>query len=146
MSISVECKAYEKFHSAHYQDTAFPIVKSRLLRYIKFRARNSTFTDFLTNLDQHPQHGPEWLEEMNSDEDIKKLMDLTINLWPRQAKLCKEPLIGVGNVYEAPSFEKKFGSYIREKVNQEAMYRERVQVVEGKKSRGNINKRDITIH
>ncbi|KAG1097270.1 hypothetical protein G6F42_018209 [Rhizopus arrhizus] len=110
--------------------------KSKLIRYIKFRARCSTFPDFLTNLEQHPEHGPEWLQEMNSDPDVRKLMDLTINLWPRIAKQCDQPLIGVGHVFEAPSFEQKYGKYIRDKVNQEAMYRERVHVVEGKKSRG----------
>lgn len=136
MSISDSCKAYERFHSTHYQDEPFPMSKSKLIRYIKFRARSSTFTEFLTELDKHPQHGPEWLQEMNSDPDVKKLMDLTITLWPRIAKQCKEPLIGVGNVYETPSFKQKYGKYIRDKVNQEAMYRERVHVVEGKKSRG----------
>ncbi|GAN00913.1 hypothetical protein MAM1_0003d00339 [Mucor ambiguus] len=136
MSISDSCKAYERFHSAHYQDEPFPMSKSKLIRYIKFRARSGTFTDFLTNLDQHPKHGPAWLQEMNSDPDVRKLMDLTINLWPRIAKQCKLPLIGVGNVYKTPSFEQKYGKYIRDKVNQEAMYRERVHVVEGKKSRG----------
>ncbi|CEP14374.1 hypothetical protein [Parasitella parasitica] len=143
MTISEECKAYEKhFQQLQKQNqnpnqgTAFPISKSRLVRYIKYRARNSTFAQFLTNLEQHPKHGQEWLDEMNGDEDIKKLMDLTINLWPRQAKQCHGTLIGIGNVYETPSFEKKFGKYIRDKVNQEAMYRERVQIVEGKKSKG----------
>lgn len=137
MSISDSCKAYEKFHSTHYQDQPFPMSKSKLIRYIKFRARCSTFPDFLTNLEQHPEHGPEWLQEMNSDPDVRKLMDLTINLWPRIAKQCDQPLIGVGHVFESPSFEQKYGKYIRDKVNQEAMYRERVHVVEGKKSRGN---------
>ncbi|KAK4520742.1 uncharacterized protein ATC70_006622 [Mucor velutinosus] len=136
MSISDSCKAYERFHSTHYHDEPFPMSKSKLIRYIKFRARSSTFPEFLTNLDKHPEHGPEWLQEMNSDPDVKKLMDLTINLWPRIAKQCKLPLIGVGNVYETPSFEQRYGKYIRDKVNQEVMYRERVHVVEGKKSKG----------
>ncbi|KAL9540325.1 hypothetical protein MBANPS3_009738 [Mucor bainieri] len=135
MSISESCKAYERFHSTHYQDEPFPMSKSKLIRYIKFRARSGTFPDFLTNLDQHPKHGPEWLQEMNRDSDVRKLMDLTINLWPRIAKQCKLPLIGIGNVYEAPSFERKFGKYFRDKAKQEIMYRERVHVVEGKKSR-----------
>ncbi|KAI8643128.1 hypothetical protein BD408DRAFT_415312 [Parasitella parasitica] len=145
MSISEECKAYEKYFQQLQkqtqnpnQGTAFPISKSRLVRYIKYRARNSNFAQYLTNLEQHPEHGQQWLEEINSDEDIKKLVDLTVNLWPRQAKQCQGSLIGVGNVYETPSFERRFGKYIRDKVNQEAMYRERVHVVEGKKSRGFI--------
>lgn len=146
MSISDSCKAYERFHSAHYQDEPFPISKSKLIRYIKFRARSGTFPEFLTNLDQHPEHGSSWLQEMNRDPDVKKLMDLTINLWPRIAKQCKLPLIGVGNVYETPSFEQKYGKYIRDKVNQEAMYRERVHVVEGKKSKGNSRTRRIYHH
>ncbi|KAI8373839.1 hypothetical protein BD560DRAFT_393744 [Blakeslea trispora] len=94
MFISPECKAYEKF-AANYADDPFPITKTKMIRYIKFRARCSTFPQYLCHLDQHPLHGPQWLQQMNNDPDIKKLMELTINLWPAGAKRTTKPLIGL---------------------------------------------------
>ncbi|KAI8369903.1 hypothetical protein EDC96DRAFT_503794 [Choanephora cucurbitarum] len=101
MSMSAECKAYEKFAST-YADDPFPITKTKMIRYIKFRARCSTFPQYLSNLEHHPLHGPQWLQQMNNDPDIRRLMELTINLWPREAKDCSRSLIGIRSKPEIP--------------------------------------------
>jgi hypothetical protein len=134
--MSEECEAYERFALANFSDGAFPMVKNKLLRYIKFRARCSTFTNFMTNLEKHPLHGITWLNRMNKDPDVQKLMQFSLNLWPRQSKMCSAPLVGIGRVNESGIFEDDWTRLRKQKELQEAKYNEKVRVVDGKKQKG----------
>ncbi|KAI8081807.1 uncharacterized protein B0P05DRAFT_596124 [Gilbertella persicaria] len=100
--MSPECEAYESFARSKYPDDPFPMTKNKLIRYIKFRARCKTFFSFMSNLDKHPLHGEPWLNKMNNDPDVRHLMQLSLNLWPREAKECKVRLIGVDYVNPVP--------------------------------------------
>ncbi|KAI7905891.1 uncharacterized protein BX663DRAFT_498028 [Cokeromyces recurvatus] len=124
--ISEECKAYEKFALDHWQDNPFPMVKHKLIRYIKVRARCSTFVNFITNLEKHPLHGPEWFMNMSNDADIQRIMKLAYQLWPRQIKQCRLPIIGLGVLNEKGQFE-SFWSKIE---RQTKSYESKVKVIE----------------
>lgn len=128
--ISEECKAYELFARKAWQDAPFPMVKNKLMRYIKMRARSSTFPNFMSNLDKHPLHGPQWLEEMNKDSEVKKLMQLSVNLWPKQTKECQQPLIGIGYV------NKRFKDNWNNLEKQDKKQLDNVRVVQGPKAKG----------
>lgn len=135
-TMSSECEAYERFALANFSDNAFPMVKNKLLRYIKFRARCSTFTSFMTNLEKHPLHGIAWLNRMNNDPDVQKLMQFSLNLWPRQSKACTFPLVGVGKISESGIFENEWEKLRKRKQLEEAKYRGKVHVIDGKKAKG----------
>jgi hypothetical protein len=135
-TISEECEAYEKFARANFTDGAFPMVKNKLLRYIKFRARSSTFTNFMTNLEKHPLHGITWLNRMNNDPDVQKLMQFSLNLWPRQSKLCTSPLVGIGTVTENGIFEDDWAKLRKQRELEEAKCKEQVRVFDRKKGKG----------
>ncbi|KAI9475679.1 MAG: hypothetical protein EXX96DRAFT_609600 [Benjaminiella poitrasii] len=124
--MSEECKAYEKFAVDHWQDDPFPMVKNKLIRYIKVRARCSTFVNFITNLDKHPLHGPEWFMRMSNDPDIQKVMSLAFKIWPRQMRQCRSPIIGLGVINEDGQYESPWTTIEK----QAKQYESKVKVIE----------------
>lgn len=128
--ISDECKAYERFATNAWQDDPFPMAKHKLIRYIKNRARSSTFPTFMSNLDIHPLHGPTWFQMMNTDPDVRQLMKATANLWPRQVKEYKLPLIGL-----SPINRNNGKAVVKTK---EEIELENVRVVQGPKAKGKV--------
>ncbi|KAI8977196.1 hypothetical protein BDF20DRAFT_550757 [Mycotypha africana] len=134
--MSEECAHYERFATATYADDPFPMPKNKLLRYMKVRARCSTFCDYMTNLDKHPLHGPAWLNRMNNDPDVKNLMRMCLMLWPRQAKKCEQPLIGIGLVSESGIFDDAWTKLRKEKEKEQELLNQKVRIIEGPKAKG----------
>jgi hypothetical protein len=95
MKISQECKEYESHALRRRRRPPFPIGVPELVVYIRYRARNSSFCKYMSNLECHPLHGYDWLKSMNENAIIQNEMKHLLQVWNINLSKYKYPLIGV---------------------------------------------------